>query len=246
VGWADGRKLLFQIMSKIIIANWKMFLGIEESVSLARKIFQIKSSCKIVICPSFLALLEVKKVLGKTAKLGGQNLAWQAGGALTGEVSASMLAEVGCRYVIIGHSERRIFANEGDLVIREKIKLAVKNNLCPILCVGETTREREDNKTFTVIKKQLAVLNKLDLKKMIVAYEPVWAIGSGKTPTLQEISVAHNRIKKIVAKKIKSLSVIYGGSIDENNLTEILSTNFVDGVLIGRAGTKINFWKKLK
>lgn len=220
-----------------------MFLGNKDSVFLARKISKIKSLHEIVICPSFPALVEVKKNFGKKIKLGAQNISWQAGGALTGEVSASMLVEVGCRYAIIGHSERRIFANEGDLVIREKLKLAVANGLLPILCIGETVLEREEGKTKKIIKKQLVVLNDLSFKELIIAYEPVWAIGTNRLPTSEEMVAAHKLIRKSVGQAVKKLHVVYGGSVDEKNLREILATPEADGVLVGRASTKNSFWK---
>ncbi|MFH1252937.1 MAG: triose-phosphate isomerase [Candidatus Uhrbacteria bacterium] len=231
-------------MKKIIIANWKMFLSLKESVVLAKQITKLKTKNEIVVCPAFISLVEVKKTLGKAKKIGAQNVAWQAGGALTGEVSAGMLAEVGCQYVIIGHSERRIFANEGDLVIREKLKLAAAYGLTPILCVGETALERQTQQTKKVLKKQLAVLNNLSFKKLIVAYEPVWAIGTNQIPTVKEISLAHQLINETASPVAKKVSVVYGGSVDENNLKEILAVPEVAGVLVGRASTKVSFWKK--
>lgn len=214
---------------KLIIANWKMYLGIRESVVLAKKIRGGKN--EVVVCPSFVAMAGVKKALGRRVKLGAQNVSWQEGGALTGEVSAGMLAALGCRYVIVGHSERRRFLKESDLVIREKLKAVLARRLIPILCVSELA--------------ELLVLNHLSASEVVVAYEPVWAIGTGRTPTMEEISVTHKKIRLRAEKSVKNLRVIYGGSVDEKNIDKILAAPGVDGVLIGGAGVKIKFWSKI-
>lgn len=230
---------------KTIIANWKMYLGVKESIILARQTSKIKTINEIVLCPSFVVLPLVKKELGKKIKLGAQNVAFRDGGALTGEVSAGMLNELGCKYVIIGHSERRSFLNESDVMIREKLKLAVAQKIIPIFCVGETAEARKIGETVKVIKNQLAVLNNLSFDKLVIAYEPVWAIGTGRVPTLEEISDVHGFIRTEAGKSSKNLQIIYGGSVDENNIKKILIIPGVDGVLVGGASTKINFWKKL-
>jgi len=214
---------------KLIIANWKMYLGVKESIALAKKTFAGKN--ETVICPSFAALSEVKKVLNKSVKLGAQNISWQDGGALTGEVSAGMLSELGCKYVIVGHSERRRFLKEGELVIREKLKAALAKKIIPILCVSDI--------------KELLVLNDLVAEKIVVAYEPIWAIGTGRTPTMEEISNMHTKIRAKIGKSIKNVQVIYGGSVDEKNITRILETSGVDGVLVGGASTKLSSWKEI-
>lgn len=229
----------------LIIANWKMLLGFKESIALAKQIKSLKFKQPIVVCPSFAALSEVKKTIGSRVVLGAQNVSWQAGGALTGEVSASMLSEVGCQYVIIGHSERRIFANEGDLVIREKLKLAAANGLTPVLCIGETKLERELGQTKKILKKQLSVLNRLSFEKIIVAYEPVWAIGGNHTLTPKEIISIHKFIRLLISATVVKPQIIYGGSVDENSLSEILLLPEVDGVLVGHASAKLRFWKKI-
>lgn len=214
---------------KLIIANWKMYLGVKESIALAKKTFSRKN--ETVICPSFIALSEVKKVLNKGVKLGAQNVSWQEDGALTGEVSAGMLFELGCKYVIVGHSERRRFLKEGDLVIREKLKAVLAKKITPIFCVSDL--------------KELVVLNDLVAEKLVVAYEPVWAIDTGKIPTMDEISDMHKKIRIRVMKSIKNFRVIYGGSVDENNIEKIFVTPGVDGVLVGGASIKLNSWRKI-
>jgi len=232
-------------MSKLIIANWKMYLGVKESIVLARQTSKIKTTNEIVICPSFVVLSLVKKELGKKIKLGAQNVAWKESAALTGEVSAGMLSELGCKYAIIGHSERRSLLNESDVTIREKLKLAVAEKIIPIFCVGETAEARKAGETVRIIKSQLAVLNNLSFDKLVIAYEPIWAIGTGRVPTSDEISDVHEFIRVETGKLVKNLQIIYGGSVDENNIKKILNTKSVDGVLVGGASTKINSWKKI-
>jgi len=206
-----------------------MYLGVKESIALAKKTHGGKN--EIVVCPSFVALSGVRKTLNKGVKLGAQNVSWQEGGALTGEVSAGMLSELGCKYVIIGHSERRRFLKEGEVVIREKLKAVLAKKIIPILCVSDLA--------------ELSVLNNLSVEKLVIAYEPVWAIGTGKTPTMDEISAMHQKIYSKVKKSIKNLCVIYGGSVDEKNIEKILAAPGVDGVLIGGASAKPESWKKI-
>lgn len=235
-------------MAKLIIANWKTFLGEKESLTLARKILSWQKSFikkEIVICPSFPVITAIKKKIGKVIKIGGQNVATEEAGALTGEVAAKMLADVGCDYVIIGHSERRRLFGETEAIIKKKLAIVLKNKIVPVLCVGETAVERKNKKTISVLKKQLEVLQDLSFKKIIIAYEPVWAVGSDHTPTDEEIAQAHLAIRTQFGKK-SGLKIIYGGSVDENNISAILATPAVDGVLVGRASTKEDFWKKIK
>jgi triosephosphate isomerase len=214
---------------KIIIANWKMYLGLKASVALAKQ--TLVGQKEIVVCPSFVALPEVKKVLPKGVKLGAQNVSWQDGGALTGEVAASMLAELGCRYVIIGHSERRRLLREDEIIIRKKLRAALAGKLIPILCVSRL--------------EELSVLSGLTASRLVVAYEPLWAIGTGRTPTTANISAMHQKIRAKTGKSVGNLRVIYGGSVDEKNCRAILAAPGVDGVLVGAASAKTASWKKI-
>lgn len=214
---------------KLIVANWKMYLGVKESIVLAKKTRGGKN--EIVVCPSFAALSGVGQALGHGVKLGAQNVSWQAGGALTGEVSAGMLSELGCQYVIIGHSERRRFLGENNAIIRKKLKAASAAKIIPILCVSKTA--------------ELSVIRGLSLNKLVVAYEPVWAIGTGRTPTITEISSMHEKIRARAGRSVKNFRVIYGGSVDEKNLGKILAAPGVDGVLVGVASAKLSSWKKI-
>lgn len=213
---------------KLIIANWKMYLGLKQSVALARRIRVNRN--EVVVCPSLAALSEVKRVLRKGVKLGAQNTSWQEGGALTGEVPASMLAELGCKYVIVGHSERRRCLGENNAMVRNKLKAASAAGLIPILCVSKTA--------------ELSVLKGLSFNKLVAAYEPIWAIGTGRTPAITDISAMHERIRAGVRGSVKNLRVIYGGSVDERNIKRILAAPGVDGVLVGEASTKLKFWLK--
>ncbi|KKU05626.1 MAG: Triosephosphate isomerase [Candidatus Uhrbacteria bacterium GW2011_GWE2_45_35] len=206
-----------------------MYLGVKDSVRLAKNIVAGKN--QVIVCPSFVAIPEVKKALGKGVKLGAQNVSWQESGALTGEVSAGMLVELGCRYVIVGHSERRRFLAESDFVVREKLKAVLAKKIIPILCVSDLS--------------ELKILNQLVINDLIVAYEPVWAIGTGKTPTMEEIADMHKKIRARAGKSIKKLLVIYGGSVEEKNLKNILALPEVDGVLIGGASTTLSSLKKI-
>jgi triosephosphate isomerase len=230
---------------KLIIANWKIYLGAKESVALARRLSKIKSKNQLVVCPSFPVVSEVKKALGKNIKLGAQNVAQKPDGALTGEVSAGMLSSLGCQYVIVGHSERRHTLSETDAQIKEKLRVVVSSKMIPVLCVGETLSERKSGKTIEIVRKQLSVLRGLKFENLVIAYEPVWAIGTGLTPTLEQISEVHKTIKKVIGKLVSKTKVLYGGSVDKKNAQKILSLAEVDGALIGRASTDYSSLKKI-
>ena len=187
-------------MKKPFIAgNWKMYKTNKEALELVnglkRELTDLEDA-DIVVCPPFTALSDVSDLLiDSNIRLGAQNLYWQDEGAFTGEISAVMLKDIGCQYVIIGHSERRKYFLDSDGEINKKIKAAIKNDLTPIFCLGETLEEREDNKTMTVVEKQLkaglAGLEEDSITKLIIAYEPVWAIGTGKTATPQTAQEVH-------------------------------------------------------
>jgi len=238
-------------MKAIIIANWKMNLGVRKSVSmikeLSAKLKKIKSrKYQLVICPSFVALEEVNSLFKKThINIGAQDVFWEERGAYTGEVSASMLKEVGCKYAIVGHSERRQFLAENDNMINKKIKLCLKENLVPILCVGESLKERIYGSTKRVIAGQLkADLRSVKLRKgqkLIVAYEPVWAIGSGKVVTTKQAVEMRDHIlhciTKLFSKKTinDNIKIIYGGSVNSKNVESFVGPDKLDGVLVGGA-----------
>jgi len=224
---------------RYLIANWKMH-GSHAAVrdyafAINRAMGAAPASVTAVFCPPFTYLETARTALPLNARLaiGGQNCAKDAEGAFTGGISAPMLKDCGASYVILGHSERRLFMHETDDQVEAKVKAAFAAGLTPIVCVGETEQEYKDGKTLSVLECQLKNWVKGDA---LVAYEPVWAIGTGKTPTAREIETAHSHIKSILGS---AQPVLYGGSVKSANIREILSIEAVDGALIGGASLKI-------
>ena len=240
-------------MKKIIIANWKMQLSLGESLSLAKKISAKLKGVKneIVICPDYLSVFPVSQVLRRSKILvGAQDCAISDFGAYTGEVSALNLRKIGAKYVILGHSERREHLHENSAIINNKIKAALKNKLVPVLCVGEKLIEKESGETKSVVIDQLRrALDGIVLKNnnsLIIAYEPVWAIGSGKSITPAEAEEVHQFIKNQVSKILKkSVLVIYGGSVDSKNTKSIADQKDIDGFLVGGASLKAQEFIKI-
>ncbi|MDD5109075.1 MAG: triose-phosphate isomerase [Candidatus Omnitrophica bacterium] len=248
-------------MRKTIIAgNWKMYKTINESINLAnglkRELFKLDfAKVDVVLCPVFTALNEVAEVLNETdIQLGAQDIYWQDEGAFTGEVSGLMLKDAGCQYVIIGHSERRQFFGETNETVNKKIKASLKHGLAPIVCVGENLQERESNNTFKVIKDHiengLVDINVDDMLKIVIAYEPVWAIGTGKTATGQQAQEAHKFIrdllKKIYGEEVASqVRIQYGGSVKPENIVELMGKPDVDGALVGGASLKTDSFSSI-
>ncbi|MDD4332702.1 MAG: triose-phosphate isomerase [Patescibacteria group bacterium] len=243
----------------IIIANWKMKLGINETIELAKKIkdkFKKIDKGEVVVCPNFVALMEVKKILnGGKIKLGGQTVFWENRGAYTGEISPDILAEAGCEYVIIGHSERRKYVLENYEMIHKKVKTVLGiDNLIPIVCVGEDAKERKTDRRDFVLVDQLQEafggLNILKNQQVIVAYEPIWAIGSGVAIEPSEAEYAH-KIVRLALNDIfgmqtvdNNFRIIYGGSIDTKNVENFVDLENLDGVLVGGGSLDIdNFYK---
>lgn len=229
-----------------IAGNWKMNKTITEAIELVnnlkRELVDIQEA-DIVVCPVFTALSEVSDlVVDSNIGLGAQNLYWQDSGAFTGEVSAPMLKDAGCQYVIIGHSERRKYFGETDETVNKKIKAALKIGLSPIVCVGETLEEREAGKTIEVVKAQLSGgFEKIeDLSNITIAYEPVWAIGTGKTATPDQAQEVHKFIREWISRKYsaqvaESLRILYGGSVKPSNTKELMNQEDIDGSLVGGA-----------
>ncbi|MFN3873090.1 MAG: triose-phosphate isomerase [Ignavibacterium sp.] len=237
---------------KVIAGNWKMNNDLQQSISLIEELkakLQNKSlNCDIIICPPFTSLSEAKKLVeGSVIKLGAQNMFYEDSGAYTGEVSASMLKSVGCEYVILGHSERRTIFGEKDEMINKKIRKALSQKLKPIFCVGETLEEREKDITEKVVKRQiekgLIDVTPDEILDVIIAYEPVWAIGTGRTATPQQAQEVHQFIRKLLtnmySKDFANMIVIqYGGSVKPDNAKELLSQKDIDGALVGGACLK--------
>lgn len=233
---------------KIIAANWKMNKTVAEATDFVTSIKRDLGDCRdvdVVICPPFTALQVVGAgVTGTHIDMGGQNMHWEKSGAFTGEISAEMLRELFCHYVILGHSERRQYFGETDEIVNKKAKAALAANLKPIVCVGETLAEREGNLTTKVITTQirgsLASLGSRELVDVIVAYEPVWAIGTGKTATPAQAQEVHALIRKLL-KEIsddsvaQSIRIQYGGSVKGSNAKELFSQPDIDGGLVGGA-----------
>lgn len=231
----------------LIAANWKMNKGIKDSDSFLKEFNKLFSSnnVEVLLCPPFTILQHVSALLkNNVIKLGSQNMHFEEKGAFTGEISASMVKELGCEYVILGHSERRQHFNEDNEFINKKIKSALKNGLKPILCIGETLKERESDSTMKIIKDQLlGCLKNIDekeIKNMVIAYEPVWAIGTGKNATPEQAQEVHSYIRKLLEESYEKLiasktRIIYGGSVKPENAKELLSMNDINGALVGGA-----------
>ncbi|MBN1300931.1 MAG: triose-phosphate isomerase [Melioribacteraceae bacterium] len=236
---------------KVIAGNWKMNNDLNESINL---VSQIKlgladyNKNEVIVCPSFTSLESVNAVIKNSViKLGAQNLYYEDSGAYTGEISAKMLKSVGCEYVIIGHSERRTIFQEKDELINLKIKQALSEKLKVIFCIGETLEERENDKTFKVINSQLSLglkdLSAIELNDIIIAYEPVWAIGTGKTATPQQAQEVHKYIRDYIRENFtdesaENLIIQYGGSVKPDNAAELLNQPDIDGALVGGACLK--------
>ena len=239
---------------KTIVANWKMNLGVRESVALSRASLLLlrgkKVSPHLVLCPSTIALSEVKKVIARSsAGLGAQNVSFEEHGAFTGETSVRMLTEAGVTYVIVGHSERRQMFCETDEVVNKKVLKLLEHNVVPIVCVGETKQERDAGEAKRRVTHQLVEAFKtVHLKsgeRVYIAYEPIWAIGTGVTPTVQNVVEMQTHIRTVLDELYPSaqagqFSVLYGGSVGSENAYEFLREPTVDGVLVGGASMKIH------
>jgi len=242
-------------MRKTIIAgNWKMYKTIGEAIELAsglkRELFELeRDNIDIVVCPSYTALSEVGEVIADSnIDLGAQDMYWQEEGAFTGEVSPLMLKDAGCKYVIIGHSERRQFFAETNQTINNKLQAALKCDLTAIVCVGETLSEREAGKTLLVLddhlKNGLKDISATDILKIVIAYEPVWAIGTGKTATPVQAQEAHKYIRSLLEKMYnkniaQKVRIQYGGSVKPENIAELMQQPDVDGALVGGASLEV-------
>ena len=241
-----------------IAGNWKMNKTVEEAIDLVR---QLKTSLsdtegvEVAVAPPFTALSAVSRELkGSSLRLAAQNVFYEEKGAFTGEVSPLMLRELGCHYVIIGHSERRQFFRETDETVNRRIKAALGQSLKPIFCVGETLKEREEGGAFSVIERQvdsgLKGIGGGDVKDFVIAYEPVWAIGTGKTATPQQAEEVHRfirqRLEKLYSREIaEGIRIQYGGSVTPENVKGLMSQENIDGALVGGASLKSESFSKI-
>ncbi len=232
----------------LMAGNWKMYKTSPEAVETASRLVELvadTAEVDIMIAPVFTAIDPVSKVVkGSRVGLGAQNLYWEKKGAYTGEISADMLVSAGCQYVIIGHSERRQYFGETDETVNKKISAAIAAKLIPVFCIGETEAERESGKTFSVLDKQvkdgLKEKGVNDLGSLVIAYEPVWAIGTGKTATSGQAQEAHKYIRSLIDANFgtalaDSVRILYGGSVKPANVSELMAKPDIDGALVGGA-----------
>ena len=244
----------------IIAGNWKMNKTAKEAVELINELKPLVAKVKpeVVICVPYTDLWAAKEAIeGSNIKLGAENVSWADSGAFTGEISADMLLEIGVEYVIIGHSERRQYFGETDASVNARLKQALAKGLKPIVCVGETLVEREKNRTKKVLKKQVleGLKDVSDLSNIVIAYEPVWAIGTGKTATAEDANKTIGYIRSLIRKTYgaevaKKLRIQYGGSMKPGNAKELMAMRNIDGGLIGGAALKatdfagiVNYYK---
>jgi triosephosphate isomerase len=239
---------------KIVAGNWKMNKTLDDGLALVSEITnmvqdEVNNGSIVVVCPPFPFLAAISKALGNNekVKLGAQNCHQNESGAYTGEVSAAMLKSVGVEYVILGHSERRQYFQEDNQLLEAKVKAALKQNLKPIFCVGESLEQREQDLTFQIIESQLKEglfhLSNQEFAQVVIAYEPVWAIGTGKTATSAQAQEVHAFIREQIARHYDAqaaldTTILYGGSANPSNARELFSQADVDGGLIGGASLK--------
>lgn len=223
-------------MSKLVVANWKMNKTQKEAKNFCKEFLKKipNKTNNFVICPPATLIESVALGLKNRGAVGAQNVFYAQSGAFTGEISPLQVLDAGAIFCLVGHSERRNYLGETDEICAKKVKFATENGLKVIFCVGEQLEER--GSVLTVLKRQLKALAGVDLKNVIIAYEPVWAIGTGKVATAKDITHAHSIIKQIVMKEFNAnISCLYGGSVKASNAQEILGLNEVDGILVGGA-----------
>jgi len=242
---------------KIVAGNWKMNLNLQEGVTLANELQNVlkveKPNCEVIICTPFIHLATIAQGLDQNlVSLGAENCADKEKGAFTGEVSAEMVKSTGATYVILGHSERREYYHETPEILKEKVQLALKNNLKVIFCVGESLEDREAGRQNDVVKAELEGsvfnLSEEDFRKIVIAYEPIWAIGTGKTATSEQAEEIHAYIRSTIAEKYgkavaEDTSILYGGSCKASNAPELFAKPDIDGGLIGGASLKVADFK---
>jgi len=246
-------------MRRVIIAgNWKMYKTVSESMELVnllkRSVVDI-DDVEIVVCPPFTSLSDVRElVMDTNIKLGAQDCHWEKEGAFTGEISCSMLKSAGCEYVIVGHSERRQYFGETNETVNKKAKAALKEGLKPIVCVGEKLADRQSGKTFDVVKdhvmNSLSGLTAEEILKVVIAYEPVWAIGTGVNATKEQAQEVHGYIRGLLGKTYGaevagSVRIQYGGSVKPENIRELIAEEDVDGALVGGASLKADSFTQI-
>ena len=235
---------------KYCIANWKMNMTLSDAILYFNN-FKINvlnnEKTMVIFCPPAVSIHGIKEIVCDTSiEIGAQNISFEEEGALTGEISGAMLEDLECRWVLVGHSERRQIFKENNNLVFKKFKLSLSNGLTPILCIGETLEERKSNQTEKVLTDQLhKIISTFHDKEFIVAYEPVWAIGTGISADLSIISSTHDMIKKIISEYNDNIPIIYGGSVDQKNSKEIGSLPNVNGFLVGGASLDPDIFYKI-
>jgi triosephosphate isomerase (TIM) len=242
----------------VIAGNWKMHNTVDESLKLVRELKSLVmgvGGVEIVVAPVFTALDAVSaEINGSNIALSSQNVFWEEKGAYTGEIAPGMLKDVGCTYAIIGHSERRQYFGETDETVNKRVKAALAAGLTPIMCVGETLEERESGKTFEIVARQvksgLAGLVATEIDKLIIAYEPVWAIGTGKTATPEQAEEVHADIRRLVGEiagpaTAAGIRILYGGSVKPDNVDILMSQSDIDGALVGGAALQADSFARI-
>ena len=234
-------------MRKIIAGNWKMNGKLENLLEIKKISNEFaRSKIEIIICPPF-TLLSAASKIAENVYIGAQNLHPESEGAFTGEISADMLVDLGVSYSIIGHSERRNEHNETNEIVARKVKISLEKKLQTIICIGETELQRKENKTLEILEQQLldSLAGNANFKKLIVAYEPIWAIGTGLTPEVREILKVHNfirlRLVELYGSNASNIPLLYGGSVNGSNAPEIFNVPNVNGALVG--GASLSFEK---
>ena len=243
---------------KLIVANWKMNMRRREAMALAENMVELLSDLlgrvDVVLAAPYISLDVVGRVIRETPmELGAQNVFWEAWGAFTGEISPYMLTDIGCKWVIIGHSERRNLLNETDEMVQRKIKMSLEAGLIPIVCVGENMLEKEQGNTIEVIERQIGNalygIGFIDSDELVIAYEPVWAIGTGNNATPEEIEHVHGVIREILGRILGEIAgevrILYGGSVNPDNIGEILAVHNTDGALVGGASLRADSFAKI-
>jgi triosephosphate isomerase len=242
----------------LIAANWKMYKTVTEAISFVKSVQEETGPCtdrEVVITPAFTALNAVRGILKQQGYgLAAQNCHWEEKGAFTGEISPIMLKDLGCEYVIVGHSERRHLFGETDETVRLKTGAVFKAGMVPVVCVGEVLDQREQGKTFEVVAGQiegaLNALSPMQAERLVIAYEPVWAIGTGRTATPGQAQEVHAFIRETIASLFnkgveKRARILYGGSVKPSNIDELMAEPDVDGALVGGASLEVGSFKRL-
>ena len=236
---------------KLIVSNWKMNLNYSQSMNLIEKLKNINydtKRIKNIVCPQFMLIPFISEQI-KASKilLGAQDCHYKNNGSFTGDTSLELIKKMRCKYVIVGHSERRLFQSESNQTVRKKVSFILSNNLKPIVCVGESLEDRKNNQYFKVVENQINECIPNDVQEIIIAYEPIWSIGTGMTPSIEEVSEMIVFLKNYlkIKKKLQNIKILYGGSVSSENFKKLVNETLANGALIGGASLKFGEMKKI-